>query len=43
MQDGSIVIKLFRNGLEKGHEYKVTVYDSGRRYTSFLKYGGYGF
>lgn len=30
MQDDSITIKLFRNGLENGPEYKVTVYDSGR-------------
>ena len=30
MQDHSIVIKLFRNGLGKGPEYKITIYDSGR-------------
>jgi len=30
MPDGSIVIKLFRNGLGKGPEYSIEVYDSGR-------------
>jgi len=30
MDDDSIVIKLFRNGLDKGPEYRVTVYDSGK-------------
>ncbi len=30
MQDDSIVIRLFRNGLEKGPVYRVTVYDSGK-------------
>lgn len=30
MSDGSIVIKLFRNGLGKGPEYSITIHDSGK-------------